>query len=64
VLPEDIPTLSVEAPSPNGLHRQVGMESFGYSVPGDKVYEYFGFSADHIADKGRQLVQFYEETPQ
>jgi transketolase len=67
VLPGDIPTLSVEASSPHGWHRfshsQVAMESFGASGPGNKVYDYFGFSADNIADKGRQLVEFYEDTP-
>jgi transketolase len=67
VLPGDIPTLSVEASSPHGWHRfshaQIAMESFGASGPGDKVFEYFGFSADNIADKGHKLVQFYKDSP-
>ncbi|KAL3936558.1 MAG: hypothetical protein SGARI_002503 [Bacillariaceae sp.] len=66
VLPGNIPTLSVEASAAHGWHRfshaQVAMESFGCSGPGAKVYDYFGFSPDNIADKGRQLVTFYKET--
>jgi len=64
VLPGDIPTLSVEASSVNGWHRfshaQIAMGRYGASGPGDKVFEYFGFSPQNIAAKGKALVEFYQ----
>lgn len=64
VLPGDVPTLSVEAASPNGWHRfshaQIAMGSFGASGNGDAVFKHFGFSADNIQAKGQALVDFYK----
>jgi transketolase len=67
VLPGDIPTLSVEASSPNGWHRfshaQVAMTTFGVSGKGGDVFTHFGFSPDNIAAKGKELVDFYKDGP-
>eukprot|EP00980_Cylindrotheca_fusiformis_P000406 scaffold101_cov123-Cylindrotheca_fusiformis.AAC.9 len=64
VLPGDIPTLAVEAASPNGWHRfshaNVCLNTYGASGPGDKVFEYFGFTPANIGAKGQQLVTYYE----
>ena len=66
VLPGDIPTLSVEASSPHGWHAfshaQISMGRFGASGPGDKVFEYFGFSPENIVVKGQALVDFYKDS--
>jgi transketolase len=64
VLPGNVPTLSVEASAVHGWHQfshaQIAMKSFGCSGPGGKVFEYFGFSADNIQNKGKALVDFYK----
>lgn len=66
VLPGDIPTLSVEASSPHGWHRfshsQLSMNRFGASGPGGKLFEYFGFTPDNIASKGKALVEYYKNS--
>jgi len=67
VLPGNIPTLSVEASSPQGWHRfshaQISMEAFGCSAPGAKAFEFFGFSPENIVAKGKGTVEFYKNTP-
>jgi len=64
ILPGTVPTLSVEAGAVNGWHRyshaQIGMEEFGRSGKGSDVFAYFGFTADNIASKGKELVKFYK----
>lgn len=64
VLPGDIPTLSVEASGVHGWHQfshaQISMVSFGCSGPGGKLFEYFGYVADNIEAKGKELVEFYK----
>ncbi len=34
----------------------VGMTSFGASAPGDVLFEHFGFTAEHVADVARTLI--------
>ena len=64
VLPGNIPTLSVEASAAHGWHRfshsQISMTSFGASGPGKEVFKKFGFTADNVAAKGKELVDFYK----
>jgi len=64
VLLGNIPTLSIEASSENGWHRfshaQIGMTRFGLSGPAGQLFELFGFGADNIASKGKELVNFYK----
>jgi len=64
VLPGTVPTLSVEASSAHGWHRfshgQICMDRFGASGTGGDLFDRFGFTPADIADKGRQLVEFYK----
>ena len=55
--------LSVEAGASNGWARYVGldgasigMSTFGASAPGGVLLERFGFTADHVANEARKLV--------
>jgi transketolase len=56
--------LAVEAGSPIGWHKYVtdegaiiGIERYGESAPGDEVMKEFGFTADHIVKKARELIR-------
>lgn len=66
VLPGNIPTLSVEAAAVHGWHRfshaQIGMESFGASGKGSDLYKHFGFTPENIVNKGKALVEFYNDS--
>jgi len=65
ILPGNVPTVSVEAASINGWHRfshaQIGMHSFGLSGSGKDVFAHFGFTADNIVSKGKDVVEFYKK---
>jgi transketolase len=57
------PRLAVEAASPFGWTRYVaseadvvGMRGFGASGPAKQLYEHFGITAEHIAQRARTLV--------
>lgn len=60
VLPEDVPTLSVEAGVTLGWARyadaSIGIDTFGASAPGGEVLERMGFTADNVAARARALV--------
>lgn len=63
VLPEDVPRLAVEAGSPMGwaqyLGRKgkiLGVETFGYSAPYQKVYEHFGLTVENIVAQAKEIV--------
>jgi transketolase len=60
VLPADLPALSVEAGRRMGWERyaddHVSIERFGASAPGNEVLERFGFTADNVAERVRELV--------
>ena len=60
VLPAEIPVLSVEAGSTFGWSRyadeSIGIDRFGASGPGAKVFEYFGFTAPRIAEAAKSLI--------
>ena len=64
VLPAGVPTLSVEAASSFGWARWaddcVSIDRFGKSAPGNVVLEHFGFTAENVADRARELVQDIE----
>lgn len=63
-LPGNVPTLSVEASSEHGWHRfshaQIGMTRFGMSGPLEQLFVKFGFGAENVASKGKELVEFYK----
>merc|ERR1712127_264829 len=65
VLPGNVPTLSVEASSEHGWHRfshaQIGMTRFGASGKAEQLFIKFGFNAENVASKGKELVEFYKK---
>jgi transketolase len=64
VLPEDVPTVSVEAAISMGWERwadeHVSIERFGASAPGPEVLEKFGFTPSHVAQVVRDLLDDLE----
>jgi transketolase len=60
VLGPGAPILSVEAATAFGWARwaddSVALDRYGLSGPGDQVMAEFGFTADHVADRARALV--------
>ncbi|MDQ1436846.1 MAG: transketolase [Acidimicrobiaceae bacterium] len=64
VLPEDVPTLSVEAAATFGWSRwaddSVGLDRFGKSAPGNVALERLGFNPDDVAERARELLAEYE----
>jgi transketolase len=60
VLPEDLPTVSVEAAISMGWERwadeHVSIERFGASAPGSEVLEKFGFTPSNVAQVVRDLL--------
>jgi transketolase len=60
VLPEDLPTVSVEAAISMGWERwadeHVSIERFGASAPGPEVLEKFGFTPANVAQVVRDLL--------
>jgi transketolase len=65
VLPSDVPTLAVEAGSSFGWDRwaddSVSIDRFGASAPGNIALEKFGYTAENVADRARQLVAELED---
>jgi transketolase len=63
VLPPDVPRLAVEAAHPMSWYRWVGstgavlgLERFGASAPGPRVYQELGFTVEHVVELARGLV--------
>lgn len=54
------PVISVEAASTFGWNRYatktIGIDTFGASAPADKLYDYFGLTAEHIAKEVKKLI--------
>ncbi len=65
VFPDNCPVLSVEMSGSHGWrkysHVSFGMESFGLSAPGNDLLVHFGFTAGNLADRAREVVQFYAD---
>lgn len=64
VLPGNVPTMSVEASAEHGWHRfshaQIGVARFGMSGPLEQLFQKYGFGAENVASKGKELVDFYK----
>jgi transketolase len=60
VLPDEVPTLAVEAAAAFGWERHadasVSIDRFGASAPGAVALERFGFTAANVADRARDLL--------
>jgi transketolase len=65
VLPPDLPVLSVEAATSFGWSRwaddHVCLDRFGHSAPSEDLYEYFGFTAEAIAESAESLLEEFDE---
>ena len=65
VIPDDIPSLAVEAGSSMGWHRWVddvvSIDRFGASAPGDVVMFEYGINPDNVATRAQELITL--ETP-
>ena len=64
VLPAGVPKLAVEAGSPIGWWKYVGLDGdvigldrFGASAPGPKVMAELGFTAENVAARAKALVK-------
>jgi transketolase len=65
VLPPSVRArVAVEAASPLGWHRWVGehgdivaMEGFGASAPAKALYQHFGFTGAHVAERARAVLE-------
>ena len=55
------PVISVEAGSTFGWNRYaqktIGIDSYGASAPGNKLFEYFGLTPQHIADEVAEFIK-------
>lgn len=60
ILPAGVPRLAVEAASPLGwcewADAAVTLDRFGASAPGEVLFQQFGFTAERVAEKARELV--------
>ncbi len=61
VIPVGVGTLAVEAAASFGWDRYadaiVSIDRFGASAPGQEVLDRFGFTADHVAARARELLE-------
>lgn len=61
LLPNSVPTLSIEAGSTMGWAKyadaHLGIDRFGASAPGPEVMRQFGFSVDHVCELARKLLR-------
>jgi transketolase len=61
VLPDGVPTLSVEAAASFGWDRyadaSVAIDTYGASGPSAAVMEHFGFTVDHVIEASRALLE-------
>jgi transketolase len=67
VLPDGIPSLSVEAMSTMGweryTHEQFGLNRFGASGPWKDVYKKFEFTPEGVAKRAVATVDFWKDVP-
>jgi transketolase len=60
VLPPDVPTLAVEAGVSFGWDRyaddSISIDHFGHSAPGELVLQKLGYTAENVAERGRELL--------
>ncbi|KAI8142223.1 transketolase [Fennellomyces sp. T-0311] len=65
VLPKGVPTIAVEALSTFGWqkysHAEVGMISFGASGAYKDVYKHFQITPEHVAEMGKNAVQYFKK---
>jgi transketolase len=61
VLPEEVPTLAVEAAASFGWERyaddSVSIDHFGASAPGSEALEKMGYTPENVVARARQLLE-------
>lgn len=64
VLGENVAIMGVEAGATHGwekyTHYQMGIDEFGTSAPGSKVYEHFHLTVDGVKEKAEKLMEYYK----
>jgi transketolase len=64
VFPKGVPVVSVEAMSTFGwsrfAHVSIGLDTFGYSAPYQKIYEKVGLVGSVIAEKAKKTIAYYK----
>ncbi|KAI9228737.1 MAG: Transketolase, thiamine diphosphate binding domain-containing protein [Piptocephalis tieghemiana] len=67
VFPKGIPVMSVEAMSTCGwskyAHASYGLNTFGMSAPYQEIYKKLGLDPENLANKAKEVVQFYTKEP-
>ncbi|CAK7212557.1 Transketolase [Sporothrix eucalyptigena] len=67
VLPDGIPSLSVEVLATNGweryTHEQFGLDRFGASAPYKDLYKKFDFTVEGVAKRAVATVDFWKKIP-
>jgi transketolase len=65
ILIPGVPILSVEASGVFGwtkyAHSSIGMTTFGASGPFEQVYEKFGITDKHVAERGEKMIKVYNQ---
>ena len=61
VLPQNIPTLAVEAGVSQGWSKyaddSISVDKFGVSAPGDLIMKNYGFSVDNVVASAKTLLE-------
>lgn len=67
VFPDGVPVMSIEASAVHGwtkyAHSSFGLNSYGLSAPGAKVYERFGFTVANLTQCAKKVQEFYRTRP-
>lgn len=63
VFPAGVPVMSVEASGVHGwtkyAHACFGMNTYGISAPGGKVYERYGFTVENLTSAAQRVMAHY-----
>ena len=64
IFPDNIPVMSIEAASVYGwnkyAHNAIGLNTFGMSAPGGKLYELYGFTVPELSNRVKETIASYK----
>ena len=67
VFPRGVPVLAMEALAAEGwskyAHSVIGMRTFGASGPAKHLFARFGFTAENVVVRAKELLAFYANRP-
>lgn len=67
VLPGNVPTISIEAGVRLGWERyshfHFGVDSFGCSASGEKMYELFNLTPEKCAERAKKVLDYFKDKP-